>query len=129
MKKEDIQRHFEDLMEHVNSFFTRKNKEEGKKDLKKHSQGVLEEIEHMESLLTQYPAYGAIAFLGKFNFEDCPVLKELEEEVSEELLLKIQEKKSVRVAKSAKDAWDYLVSHNLKTACAVLALCYLYETK
>jgi hypothetical protein len=127
MTREEIQKHFEDLMDHVASFFTRKNKEEGTKDLKKHSKGVLEEIQHMDDLLKQFPAYGAIAFIGKLQFENSPILRKLEEEVSEELFHQIQKERAVRVAKSAKEAWDYLVSRNLKTACAVLALCYLYE--
>ena len=123
--KEKLESHFAELKEQVKGFFTTKNHEESKQFFAKHRAQVLGEIQNMTDLLEEYPEYGAIGFLGKFQFDKCPEIKALTQTASIELLEEARSKKAIKLAESAHDAWEYLLAHQPKSLCVIVSLCVL----
>ena len=140
---ERLEKLLEELIEVIMSFFSRKDEEEGKKNLKQYREHMLKEIEKipewkkvvgedkpdMGEVLGHYPHLGAVAFLGKFRFTDCPEVKVLQNDFSAEILETILGKKRVQVAQKAEPAWQIVLNTDKETACAILALCYLVSKK
>lgn len=115
---------FVELDEQIKSFFTRKSLSEGREDLRKHCDQLLKQVPQILSLLSDYPVYGAMAFWGKFSFEDCAEVRRLERSDSIEILQAIRSKKAVKISEEALPGWQCLCGYDEKLACTILCLCY-----
>jgi hypothetical protein len=93
--------------------------------LLKHCSEVLATVPDMGELLKQEPVYGAIGFLDKFQFVDCPEVNALSKESSADILHAIREKKALRLAESVKPVWDVLLERDPESLCSIVALCFL----
>ncbi len=120
---------FAELGEQVDSFFTRRTEDQGKAALKEHRDQVLAQIPQMDGILREYPMYGAIGFLGKFQFTDCPEVNALAKASSAKALEAIRAKKALKLADSARPAWDHLLEKDPEALCAIVALCFLASKK
>ena len=129
MDEPQLKRQFAELGEQVESFFIRKTEDLGKAALSEHRNQILAQIPGMVGLLREYPMYGAIGFLGKFQFTDCPEINALAKTSSAEVLEAIRAKKAVKLAESARPAWDYLLEKDPEAMCAIVALCFLASKK
>lgn len=93
---------------------------------RQHRASVLAEIPAMSKTLHEYPVYGALAFLGTFLFEEAPELEELVVNPDVELLEAIRAKKAVKITGEQElHAWGHLRENQPKTACVILAICFL----
>ncbi len=91
-----------------------------------HRASVLAEIPAMSTTLREYPVYGALAFLGVFLFEEAPELNELVVNPDVELLEAIRAKKAVKITGEQElHVWSHLRDNEPKTACVILAICFL----
>jgi hypothetical protein len=120
-----------ELSEQILGFFTRKNFEEGQKALHKHCDQMLKQIPEMLELLKEYPMYGALAFVGQFEFSDCPEVKELtlSNADSPEVLEEIRAKNAIQISQDAYPQWECVFNHNKVIAHTILCLCYFATTQ
>lgn len=126
MNRRELEAQFDELLEQVESFFNRKSEKEGIEALKDHRDQVLSQIPEMdEEILHSMPFYGAIGFLGKFRFVDCPETQTLERESSVELLNAVREKKALQLAENARDSWGHLLEKKPECLCVIVSLCYI----
>lgn len=125
MNETKTKEQFQELTQLIDSFFTRKTEGEGKVLFKENRDQLLNSFSSIPlEVLQNFPAYGAMGFLGKFQFEDCPETKALNTQSSASMLEGIRAKKAVKLAESARPAWDFLLKADSEVACAILALCY-----
>lgn len=122
---------FNEMEEHVLSFFIRKDDTEGKKDLQRSCKDFLKQMQtpQMLGILDTYPVYGAMAFLGQLSFDDCVEVRRLAVESSPEVLEAIRAKRAVKVSEDALPYWQHLCENKSeKIVCTILCLCYHAKT-
>lgn len=130
INKKQLGEHVQELLEFVEAFFTgRKTEDEERKNFLATIPKTLSEIPGMMATLDVLPHYGAVAFLGSFQFATCPEVSALKNGADKEKLAAIRIAKGVMVANSARPAWDALIAHSEDLACVILALCYVGESK
>ena len=129
MEIEAIKEQFKDMCEHIESFFGVKSEEQSKAQFSQHRVTILSQIPEMGELLKTYPMYGAIAFLGQFQFSNSPEISALTKGTSSEVLKSICEKKAVKITEDVRPAWNHLLESNPEALCDILALCFLASSK
>jgi hypothetical protein len=119
-----------ELVEYVTAFFTgRKTPGEEKKAFLDSISKSLREIPNMMATLDELPHYGAVAFLGSFQFANCAEVEALKKGGDKEKLAAIRAVKGVKIADGARPGWEALTAHSEDLACVILALCYVGESK
>lgn len=132
MDKNTLKDQFAQLLEQVDGFDSREKTEREKQEqFRAHRDEMLAQIPEMGEVLADpnYTFFGAVAFLGKFQFVDIEAVElcSLIDGVDKEKLLLIVEKKNMLVAENAKPAWDFLFEKRPVTLCAIVALCFMAE--
>ena len=121
----NLKRQLLELVEQVSAFLGRGTSTQAYNSFKEHREALLKQIPEMGELLKTQPVYGAIAFLGKFQFEECPDLLDLEKGSSPEKLANLLGTNAIKVAVSANPAWEFLLKHDKEVLCTILALCFI----
>lgn len=114
-----------ELIQLVDAFFKRDTVVRARASFNSHRAEVLKQIPEMGELLREYPAYGAIAFLGRFKFTECAEVNSLAKGSSAQLLQTIRDKKVVQLEEAARPAWSFLLESDMEASCAIMALCFM----
>jgi len=114
--------------EQVSAFLRRSgSKAEGIAALNLHASTLLAELSHLLPAIKESSAYAGIAFYGRFQAVNLPLIKKLaaSNESSVATLDAIRAHKALRVAASAKAGWDLLLQEdpNALWAAIYLNLC------
>lgn len=126
MDGESLNNQLQEMVELAESFFSRKNHEEGLAMLERHCKETLESVSGMDpTIVNQFPMYVAVGFIGKFQFAECSEFEMLTKRSSAQLLEEIRVKKALRVAESAHPAWKHLLENHPEALASVVALCFM----
>ncbi|HWL51374.1 MAG TPA: hypothetical protein VNQ90_03010 [Chthoniobacteraceae bacterium] len=105
-----------DFDEQIAAFYQRApSRAEAEKELAAHCSDLLGQLPQMAEILNDYPAYAAMAFHGKLQIVDRPLIVRLSHACTpaQTAIDAIRAHKALRVAASAKSGWDFLLEHNL----------------
>lgn len=105
----------DDFNEQVASFFrSAPTHAEGERLLGAHCNELLQQMPELACILNDYPAYGGLAFYGKMQFADARLISRLAAAGTSagEAIDAIRAGKALRIAASAKGAWDLLLQSN-----------------
>jgi hypothetical protein len=129
-KTETLKQQVDELVDYVNGFFSGRTVAAQEKELFDRTRtDTLRDIPRMVETLQQFPHYGAVAFLGKFQFRDCAEVHALKSGGDKAKLKAIRTANAAQLAESARPAWQFLVEHDEDLACTIMALCYVGEQK
>lgn len=122
MVNQEIQ---DDFDEQVASFFRNApTQAEGERQIAAHCNELLQQMPELVCILNDYPAYGAMAFYGKIQFTDSRLISRLAAAGTSagEAIEAIRAGKALRIAATAKSAWDLLLQSNPSALWAAIQL-------
>jgi hypothetical protein len=117
--------HLETLNEYIDSHFSgNKTEREARIAFQGYRDDVLTSIPTMDAeFIKEQPACVAMGFLGKMDFAEGANLERFIADPNLETLTVLRKNGVVRVADSARPAWQHLVTTDQDAACVVLELC------
>jgi hypothetical protein len=117
--------HLETLNEYIDSHFSgNKTEREARLAFQDYRDGVLTSIPTMDAeFIKEEPACVAMGFLGKLEFTEGRNLENFIAKPNLENLGILRKNGVVRVAESARSAWQHLMATDQEAACVVLELC------
>lgn len=117
--------HLETLNEYIDSHFTgNKTEREARLAFQGYRDEVLTSIPTMDAeFIKDQPACVAMGFLGKLDFTEGANLDRFIAKPNLETLTVLRKNGVVRVADSAREAWQHLIATDQEAACVVLELC------
>ncbi len=118
----DAQSDFDDQ---IAAFFQRApSRAEAEKELAAHCNDLLEQLPQMAEILNDYPAYVGMAFYGKLQIVDRPLITRLSRACTpaQTAIDAVRAHKALRVAASAKTGWDFLMERNLDALWGAIQL-------
>ncbi len=117
--------HLEALNEYIDSYFSgNKTERESRLAFQGYRDDVLNSIPTMDAeFIREQPACVAMGFLGKLDFTEGASLIAFTANPNLDTLNGLRKSGSVRVADSARKAWEHLVRTDETAACVVLGLC------
>lgn len=117
--------HLENLNEYIDSYFSgNKTEREARLAFQGYRDDVLGSIPTMDAeFVRQQPACVAMGLLGKLDFTEGANLDSFIANPGLETLTVLRKNGIIRVADSARKAWEHLTLTDQNAACVVLALC------
>jgi hypothetical protein len=117
--------HLETLNEYIDSHFSgNKTEKEARLAFQSYRDDVLISVLTMDAeFIREQPACVAMGFLGKMDFVEGKNLESFMATPNLETLTVLRKNGVVRVAESARPAWQHLVAMDQDAACVVLGLC------
>jgi hypothetical protein len=117
--------HLETLNEYIDSHFAgNKTEKEARLAFQSYRDDVLTSVPTMDAeFIKEQPACVAMGFLGKMDFVEGASLERFIAQPNLDTLSVLRKNGVVRVAESAREAWQHLVLTDQNAACVVLGLC------
>ena len=117
--------HLESLNDYIDSYFnSNKTERESRLAFQQYRDDVLGAIPSMDAeFIKEQPACVAMGLLGKLEFTEGATLESFVANPGLETLEGLRKNAVVKVADSARSAWQHLMTTDQKSACVVLGLC------